>query len=212
MNTSAGLPAPTKIDGLPLGRPHDRSSDALILSTTVDLLAERAYERVTMDEVAARTGKAKTTLYRRWATKDDLVIAAIRSAGHPPEIDHLPDRGSLRLDLLAVVDSPWLGGATRRISILRTLISAARSSEELADVVRAEITEPYIEIYRRLFDRAIDSGEIPRELAARVPVLADVLPAMSAHRLSFSREPVERDFFVSVIDDVILAALGHSPR
>src|SRR4051794_11040308 len=53
------------------GRPFDHSGDALILASTLDLLAERDYERVTLDEVAARTGKAKTTLYRRWATKED---------------------------------------------------------------------------------------------------------------------------------------------
>lgn len=194
------------------GRPYDRSSDALILATTLDLLAERVYERVTLDDVATRTSKAKTTLYRRWATKDDLVVAAIRSIGRPPEIDRLPDQGSLRSDLLAVIDSPWLGGPARRLSIFAGLASAARSSSGLAHVVRTEVTEPYVEIYRRLLDRAIDRGELPPELAARVPLLADVLPAMSTHRLSTSREPVQRDFFVSVVDDVLLPALGSPTR
>lgn len=189
------------------GRPYDRSSDALILATTLDLLAERVYERVTMDDVAARTGKAKTTLYRRWATKDELVLAAVRSIGQPPEVDRLPDQGSLRLDLLAVIDSPWLGGPERRLCIFAGLASAARSSEVLADAVRTEVTEPYVEIYRRLFYRAIDRGEAPREMTARVPVLADVIPAMSTHRLNISPEQIQRDFFLSVVDDVVLAAL-----
>src|ERR1700712_5284358 len=85
-----------------LGRPYDRSSDALILSTALDLLAERVFEHFTLDDVAARTGRAKTTLYRRWATKEDLVLAAIRAAGRPPEVERLPDLGSLRAHPLRV--------------------------------------------------------------------------------------------------------------
>ncbi|MGK5684128.1 TetR/AcrR family transcriptional regulator [Actinoplanes sp. URMC 104] len=192
------------------GRPYDHSSDALILATTLDLLAERDYERVTLDEVAARTGKAKTTLYRRWATKEDLVLAAIRAAGRPPEADRLPDLGSLRSDLLAVVDSPWLGGSDRRLAIFKGLASATRGSQRLGDVVRSEVTEPYVDVYRRLLHRAVDRGEVSAAFAASIPVLAEVIPAMSTHRLSTGRGPVRRDFFVSVVDDVVLAAL-HVP-
>jgi AcrR family transcriptional regulator len=192
------------------GRPYDHSSDALILASTLDLLAERDYERVTLDDVAARTGKAKTTLYRRWATKEELVLAAIRSAGRPPEADRLPDLGSLRADLLAVVDSSWLGGADRRLSTFAGLASATRGSERLAEFVRSEVTEPYVEIYRRLLHRAIDRGEISADFAGSVSVLAEVIPAMSTHRLQSGRKSVQRDFFVSVVDDVVLAAL-HVP-
>lgn len=189
------------------GRPYDHSSDEFILASTLDLLAERGYERVSLDEVALLTGKAKSTLYRRWATKEDLVLAAIRSVGRPPEIDHLPDLGSLRADLLAVVDSPWLGSPDRRLAIFAGLTSATRSSERLADVVRTEVTEPYVEVYRRLLNRAADRGEIPADYVAGIPLLADVIPAMSTHRLNTSRTPVRRDFFVSVIDTILLAAL-----
>jgi AcrR family transcriptional regulator len=189
------------------GRPYDHSSDALILASTLDLLAERDYEHVTLDLVAARTGKAKTTLYRRWATKEDLVLATIRAAGRPPEVDRLPDVGSLRSDLLAVVDSSWLGGPARRLSIFAGLATATRSSQRLADVVRCEVTQPYVDVYRRLLQRALSRGEITADRAAAIPVLAEVIPAMSAHHLNNSSEPVQRDYFVAVVDDVVLAAL-----
>ncbi|GAA0554493.1 hypothetical protein GCM10010172_41390 [Paractinoplanes ferrugineus] len=189
------------------GRPYDHSSDDRILAVTLDLLAERDYERVTLDEVAARTGKAKTTLYRRWPTKEDLVLAAVRAAGRPPEAERLPDLGSVRADLLAVLDSPWLGGPDRRLAIFAGLSSATRGSERLAEVVRSEVTEPYVEVYRRLLLRAVDRGEIAARLVASVPVLAEVIPAMSTHHLAAGRGPVRRDFFVSLVDDVVLAAL-----
>lgn len=199
-------------DGRRIGRPYDHSSDALILTSALDLLAERDYEHVTLDAVSARTGKAKTTLYRRWPTKEDLVLAALRAAGHPPEVNLLPDLGMLRSDLLAVIDSPWLGGPDRRLAIFAGLASATRASERLAEVVRSEITQPYVAVYRRLLDRAVDTGEISADFTASIPVLAEVIPAMSTHRLSTGREPVQRDFFVSVVDDVVLAALGVSVR
>jgi AcrR family transcriptional regulator len=183
--------------------------DELILECTLDLLAERDVERVTLDAVAARTGKAKTTLYRRWATKDDLLLAAIRSVGRPPEVDSLPDLGSLRAELLAVVDSEWLGGTERRMSIFASLASAARHSPLLAPVVRSEVTEPYVEIYRQLLQRAIGRGEVAAHFAPRIAILAEVIPAMSTHRLDGGGDPVSRDYFVSVIDDVVLAALDE---
>ncbi|MCU1479344.1 MAG: hypothetical protein JWQ19_130 [Subtercola sp.] len=193
--------------GARTGRPYDHSSDEQILAITLDLLAERDYERVTLDEVALRTGKPKSTLYRRWATKEDLVLAAIRAAGRPPELDELPDHGTLRADLLAVIDSSWLGSPRRRLNIFAGLTSATRSSPALTVVVRSEVTEPYVEIYRRLLYRAIERGEVSANFAASIPVLADVIPAMSTHRLSSGGEHVQRDFFVAVIDDVVLAAL-----
>ncbi|SMQ73912.1 TetR/AcrR family transcriptional regulator [Agreia sp. VKM Ac-1783] len=188
------------------GRPIDRSSDALVLSSALELLAERDYERFTVDEVAARTGKAKTTLYRRWPTKEDLVLAAISAIGRPPELDALPETGSLRSDLLAVIDSPWLGGASRRTSIFASLIFATRNSERIARAVRAEVTEPYVDIYRRILSRAAN-GQDAADRASRIRVLAEVIPAMSTHRLGSGSESPSRDFFVSVVDEVVLPAL-----
>jgi AcrR family transcriptional regulator len=203
------------------GRPYDRSGDAAILECALELLAERDYERVTLDEVAARTGRAKTTLYRRWATKEELVLAAVRSAGRPPEAERLPDTGSLRSDLLAVVDSPWLGGPARRLAIFARLSSMPAGSTRLAEVVRSEVTEPYVDVYRRLLLRAQEKGEIGRAAPQTIALLAEVIPAMSSHRLSMSGAPVDRDFFLSVIDDVMLPVVhihrardgrGPSPR
>ncbi|PPF77344.1 TetR family transcriptional regulator [Subtercola sp. Z020] len=193
------------------GRPYDRSSDPAILSVALDLLADRPYERVTLDAVATLTGRAKTTLYRRWATKDELLLAAIRSVGHPPEAASLPDSGSLRGDLLAVIDSPWLGGAERRLAVFAGLASAARSSELLAQAIRLEVADPYADVYRRLFERAIERGEVPRDRRARIPLLAEVIPAMSDRRMSSGTAPADRDFFVSLVDGIVLPALLGVP-
>jgi AcrR family transcriptional regulator len=190
-----------------IGRPYDRSRDAQILAITLEELAERDYEQVTLDAVALRAGRAKTTLYRRWSTKEDLVLAAIRAAGSAPEAGDLPDEGSLRSDLLAVIDSPWLGGPDRRLAIFAGLTSAARSSAALAEAVRLHVTAPYVQIYQALLQRAIERGELSSAMSEKVPLLAQVIPAMSSHRLGASRQPIERAFFISVVDDIVLPAL-----
>jgi len=202
MDTPDAAPRPR------VGRPVDRSGDAAILAAALDLVAERDYERMTLDEVAARTGRAKTTIYRRWATKEDLVLAALRAAGPPPEAALLPDTGSLRGDLLAVVDSPWLGGSARRLAVFAGLAPALRGSARMAAAIRAEVTDPYADAYRRILRRAVDRGEVPAESAARVDLLAEVIPAMSTHRLVAAGAPVRRELFVRVVDDVVLPALG----
>src|SRR5260370_11663714 len=81
------------------GRPRDPAVDEAILAAAIDLLAEAGYARLTMDQVAARAGVGKASLYLRWPNKVALVAEAIqhRSAVVP----EVPDTGSLREDMLA---------------------------------------------------------------------------------------------------------------
>lgn len=190
-----------------VGRPYDRSRDAQILALTLDALAERGYEQVTLDWVASRSGRAKTTLYRRWPTKAELMLAAIGAVGRPPEVETLPDEGALRADLLAVIDSPWLGGPDRRLAIFAGLTSAGRSSAPLAEAIHTQITVPYVAVYEALLHRAVERGQLPVHASGKVPLLAQVIPAMSSHRLGASRQPVDRTFYVSVVDQILLPAL-----
>lgn len=191
------------------GRPRDVAADGLILAVALELLAERGgYDRLTLDEVAARTGRAKTTLYRRWSTKEELVLAALRSAGRPPEAEQLPDSGSLRSDLLAVVDSPWLGGPERRLALFAGLSGATTTGPRIVAAVREEVTDPYADVYRRLLHRAHERGEIATAAPQTLDLLAQVIPAMSSYRLGAGGDPVDREHYVAVIDDIVLAALG----
>ena len=81
-------PAPTR--GNPAvrrpGRPRSLSAHQAILDAALDLLAAEGYERMTIEAVAARAGVGKTTIYRRWASKEDLIIDAMENLGNDPNV------------------------------------------------------------------------------------------------------------------------------
>ncbi|MGH3125959.1 MAG: TetR-like C-terminal domain-containing protein, partial [Streptosporangiaceae bacterium] len=83
------------------GRYLDSSRDLVLREAALALLAEVGYDRLTMDAVAARARAAKTTIYRRWQGKAELVVDSLNSLKGVPDI---PDTGSLRDDLRALAE------------------------------------------------------------------------------------------------------------
>jgi AcrR family transcriptional regulator len=86
-----------------LGRKRDHTRDPEILAAAIDVLAETGFEGMTIDMVAARAKAGKATLYRRWPSKADLVLDAVAcmKAGTVPAV--VPDTGTLRGDLIALI-------------------------------------------------------------------------------------------------------------
>lgn len=82
------------------GRPRSTAADAAILEATRASLVDLGWSKLTMGDVATRAGVAKTTLYRRWAGKNELVVDAVAVLFDELE---LPDRGSLAADVQGVV-------------------------------------------------------------------------------------------------------------
>src|SRR4051794_33161402 len=79
-----------------VGRPRDQRAEGAILDATVALVGEVGFGNLTVDAVAARAGVGKATIYRRWASKEELVIAAVTCLRHGVEA---PDTGSVVDDL-----------------------------------------------------------------------------------------------------------------
>lgn len=84
------------------GRPRDGEREGEILGVVASLLAERGYEGPTFEEVARRAGASKATLYQRWSSKRDMVVAALKAGPARREGADGIDTGSLRGDLLAL--------------------------------------------------------------------------------------------------------------
>ena len=84
------------------GRPRDDAREQAILDAAIDLVAEIGYDAMSIEAVAARAKSSKATIYRRWPGKAELVAEAMRRRSEPV-LEDLPDTGSLRGDLLALV-------------------------------------------------------------------------------------------------------------
>jgi AcrR family transcriptional regulator len=187
-----------------VGRKRDHTRDAPILDATLAVLAEAGYEGMTIDMVAARAGTARATVYRRWATKADLVLAAAaRLSQTDAGLDHLPDTGSFREDVIALFVPDTPGDQQVRLQALTGLLMLARTDKRLADAATQAGIGPWIEANRVLMQRAVDRGEFP---PADVETLAQVIPMMCISR-AVQHEPITREFSLALLDGVIIPAL-----
>ncbi|PDP87246.1 TetR family transcriptional regulator [Glycomyces fuscus] len=192
------------------GRRRDRSRDGAILDATLEVLADVGFSRLTMDLVAARAGAGKATLYRRWPSKTELVVDAVaRMKRDQVDMEHLPDTGDLREDLLALFRPRSAREGERGLRIMAGLASMLVQDQASADAAGAALVQPWAEAHRLLMRRAVERGQVPA--TADIDTLSQVVASMAAYRALIQRRPFERDFLVSLVDGVLMPAL-RAPR
>lgn len=193
-----------------LGRRRDHTRDAEILEAALDVLAETGYDGMTIDMVAARAKAGKATVYRRWASKGELVVEAVACMKkNDIDFDNLPDTGTLRGDLVAMIRPHTMKDGARKLQIMAGLTSMLARDPDLVDAVTAAIVEPRAALNRLFMRRAIERGEI--SAATDVDTLAMIVPSMTAYRVLILQKPVDRDFLISLIDGVLIPAVGLRP-
>src|SRR5690348_4284136 len=184
------------------GRPRDPSRDSVIRAAILRLLADVGYGALTMDAVAAQAGVGKATIYRRWRTKEDLVVDTIA------ELHHLegapPDTGSLEGDLrallhslVAVVTGP-LGAATL------SLLSTVPHQPALAEAFRAGPIGAWRSAFDEVWERAEKRGEVRGDAG---PLTAETASALVVQRWLLTGQPVDGAFADEVLDRVVLPLL-----
>lgn len=204
------VPTVVVVDTPKLGRKRDHTRDPEILTAALDVLAESGYERMTIDMVATRAKAGKATLYRRWASKAELVIDAVacmKNAGI--DLVDLPDTGTLRGDLLASIKPSSIEDGDRKIHVMAGLMSMISCDPGLWDAVQSAIVEPRARANRLLLQRAIDRGEIPADCDTEK--LSLLVTSMAMYRTMVQRKTANREFLVSVIDELLLPAVGLHP-
>lgn len=169
------------------------------------MLAELGYDGLTIDKVAARAGAARATVYRRWPTKADLVLAAVeRLATGDVDASALPDTGDLRADLVAMVLPQSEQEADLRMKVLAGVASLALQEEpRLAQAASTASTGPWTAALGVVLQRAVDRGEV---LGGDVATLAEVVPAACLARAVTGRS-ITREFSLALIDAVLLPAM-----
>lgn len=193
------------------GRKRDVSRDGEILDAALAVLAEVGYERMTMDAVAARAKAGKATVYRRWASKSELVRDAVAHLRAPEvSLDQLPDTGTLRGDLLAFVTRANAEEEERKLKIVSGLSSQMQHDPTLLEAVSGALMEPWTDLNRLLMRRGIDRGELPAH--TDVELLSRVVPHMASYRALVLHEPVDLDDMTALIDGILLPAIrGADP-
>ncbi|MFE1775155.1 TetR/AcrR family transcriptional regulator [Streptomyces sp. NPDC059008] len=173
-----------------------------IFDATLDLLAERGYEGLTVEGVAQRSGVNKTTIYRWWPSKGALLGAALTGARR---LDvELPDTGSLQGDLEALLRTVvTLLTVQPSSDIAVSALGAVTHSPELAGHVR-DFFADRIDRERPVFDRAVARGELAAD--ADPMLLVDLLAGAAWLRVVLRQLPVEKDFVSRAVSTVLNGA------
>ena len=192
------------------GRKRDRERDAAILDATLEVLAERGYDGLTMEAVAARARAGKATVYRRWPAKAHLVHDAIvRMAQLDVDLAALPDTGSLRGDIAALTRPDAFG--ERRVRVIAGLTAMlATDSTGLGAVAYAAGVGVWVAANRAALERAAARGEIAA--SADLDLLSRLIPSMCMYRVAVERVALDPAFTNGLIDRVLLPAAGLAPR
>ena len=199
---------PVAIDPPARGRPRDPRRREAILQAAIALVVEVGYDRMTVDALAARAGVSKPTIYRRWPHgKPEIVVEAIRA--RRAEAGALPDTGSLRGDLLAMLGTV-VSGLEEDAHLAGGLISQLRSSTELAALFREEVIADERRRYAVLVSRAVARGELSAVVPV-TPLFADVAGSVVFTRALIAGDPLDTAFTEELVDRVLLPILNpHS--
>ena len=191
------------------GRPRDPRRREAILRAAIELVAEVGYDRMTVEALAARAGVSKPTIYRRWpGGKKEIILDAIRSKH--ADADTLEDTGSLRGDLLALLDVVT-GRLDEDAHLAGGLISQLRESEELSALMRDEVVAHERGRVDGLLARAVARGEIDAD-ARITPLFHDIAGALIFTRAVVTCEPVDRPYLEELVDHVLLPVINPLPK
>ena len=175
-----------------------RRSRATVLGATAELLFERGFAGTSVDEVSRRSGVAKTTIYRHWPTRADLLRDACSKVGTPMEV---PDVGSYEADVTALLmNLSHLLRSAKWTSVLPSVIDAAERDPEIARMY-SKLQEGYSAPLRVVIQRAIQRGELPKTTDIDVVIAAFTGPLF--YRRWFSREPLTQSFVKQIIRRVL---------
>ena len=191
----------------PTGRPRSPEADDAILAAAVELFAEVGFDGLSIEHVARRAGVAKSTVYRRYPGKSELVADAMDALAAGRVVD--PDTGSVRDDLVAIVGQ--IHATLTETDVGRALPStlvAAAHHEEFTELHRRFVRhkrQPSLGAVRR----GVERGEL--EAGADPELVVDLLVGPLFYRLFVSRAGVDEGWVETVVDRV-LGAFAGPPR
>jgi AcrR family transcriptional regulator len=176
--------------------------EAELLAVTLELLQEHGYDRLTLDAVATTAHASKATLYRRWPTKAELVLAAFVEGTRQVAVD--PDTGTLRGDLLRLGESICAHVSTHAGTIRAVLVEVSRRPE-LDAMMQKQFLAQRKALMTHVLARAVDRGEI--DASAITEDLWDVLPGYLIFRSVLTGRAPSSHTVRDLVDNVLIPGL-----
>jgi AcrR family transcriptional regulator len=185
----------------PARRRRGQELEEALLSAAWDELTASGYGQFTIEAVAERAGTSRPVIYRRWATKQDIVLAAIKFDAMRRR-QPLPDTGTLRGDLLR-----YLGDMSRRrasfTAIFSVLFSSAFQQTGLSPAdLREQLIDGSVDPIRVILDQAVARGEISE---SRITPRIVRLPLdLLRHESLMTLKPVPDETLVEIVDELFI--------
>jgi AcrR family transcriptional regulator len=199
--TSTDIPRPSRG-----GRPRDPSRDGVIRAAILRLLADVGYGALTMDAVASEAGVGKATIYRRWRTKQDLVVDTISDLNRAEAAP--PDTGSVEGDLREMMHQvvALIAGPTGAATL--SLLSTMPHQPALAEAFRNGPLAVWRDSYDQIWARAEQRGEVRPGLSRSI--VAETTSALLVQRWLLTGEPVDDAYADEVLETVVLPLVRAS--
>ncbi|MEU0571243.1 TetR/AcrR family transcriptional regulator [Nonomuraea sp. NPDC005983] len=190
----------------PRQRRRGQVLEAAIYDAVLAELAAVGYRRLTMEGIAARARTAKSTLYRRWNSREDLVIAAVHQA--LPYATDVQDGGGVRADLVAALGlmAENMSGPMGRV--IASVLGDFGHAPELQDAAREKIIAPRIRSLRAVFERAAARGEI--RPGAVTPFVVQAGPSIVFNNCILQGLRLTSQDIENIVDQVLMPAVRPS--
>jgi AcrR family transcriptional regulator len=190
----------------PPGRPRSPEARRAILDAAIDLFVQRGYQATSIEGVAARAGVGKTTIYRRWPSKEDLIVDAINELIFDVEA---PDTGSVRGDLVEMlVTVQTIFTSSRAGEVFPRMAGEVAAASPLGRAYLERVIEPRFAVLQAMIARGVARGELPPETDPQLVRAMLIGPVILWKLLGRLRRTDARDRAERIVDTVLAGLRG----
>ncbi len=191
------------------GRPREDRCNSAILGALLELLIKVGYDNVSIDKIAALAKVSKSTIYRRWSNKAELVAEFVKSiSAGVADDDAATELGdNLHDNMVSVVTNLCETISQTDGALVIGLVRVLQESNDLALLIKNNLIEAHMKPIIQVVDRAKVSGEIPKE--ADLTCIYNTILASIFAKLLFTKESLGKEFAIQLVDDVVMPLIRY---
>nr|BBH85709.1 TetR family transcriptional regulator [Thermosporothrix sp. COM3] len=183
------------------GRPRSVQTHQAILDATIDLLEEQGFEAFSIEAVAARAKVGKPAIYRRWPSREALIVDALASlAADLPFVD----TGNLREDMLSLIQAfLWLFSSSKLGALIVQLGTTIVGNPELFARYQQHVIAPHLQELAQRLERAVERGEVRPDIDIATCIHLIIGPLVYHVFISGDLFPTATPFPESLVDTIL---------